>query len=89
MLIVVATLALMFAAQTRLGMYLVEETLTVLLSIAVVLIPLLLIVIAILLLWQGASLGFLWLKGIVDRITSIRNHPMRPDRAMSQLFPRH
>ena len=73
-------LPLILTLQKWLGVYLVEEALTVLLGIALVLVLLLLIVIVSLLLGHGASLVFLWMKGIVDRITSIRERPLRPDR---------
>lgn len=82
-------LALMFVGQPRWSVYLVEETFTVLLGIAVLLILILLTVIAFLLLWQGASFVFLRLKGIVGQITSIRDRPLSAEEAMSHPFPRH
>ncbi len=84
-------LALIFAGvgQPRLSVYLVEETFTVLLGIAVLLILILLTVIAFLLLWQGTSLVFLRLKGIVRRIASIRDRPLSAEEAMSHPFPHH
>jgi hypothetical protein len=82
-------LALIFVGQPKLSVYLVEETFTVLLGIAVLLILILLTVIAFLLLWQGASLVFLRLKGLVGQITSIRDRPLSAEEAMSHPFPRH
>lgn len=86
---VFVVLALIFAGQPRLSMYLVEEAFTVLLGIAVLLILILLTVIAFLLLWQGASLAFLRLKGIVGQITSIRDRPLSAKEAMNHPVPRH
>lgn len=88
-LIILVTLALILVVQKQLGVYLVEEAFTVLLAIAVVLILMLLIAIAFLLLWEGASLVFLWLTGLVDRMTSIGDRPLRPDQAISHPLPRH
>lgn len=88
-LIILIALALILAVQTWLGVYWVEEALTVLLGIALVLIPLLLIMIAFLLIWHAVSHVFLWMKGIFDRIASTGEHPMRPNRAVSHPFPRH
>ena len=88
-LIISVALGLILAVQEWLGVYWVEEALTVLLGIALVLIPLLLIVIALLLLWHGSSRVFLWMKGMLDRITGIRERTLRPDQAMSHPFPRH
>lgn len=70
-------------------MYLVEEAFTVLLGTAVLLTLILISVIAFLLLWQGACLVFLRLKGIVGRITSIRDRPLSAEQAMSHPFQRH
>ena len=78
-------LALILVGQTRLGVYLVEETLTVLLGIAFLLILVLLTVIAFLLLWNGTSLVFLRLKGKVSQIKSIRDGP---EEEICHSFPR-
>jgi hypothetical protein len=86
---ILVALALIFVVLPRLGMYLVQEAFTVLLCIAVLLTLILLTVIAFLLVWQGASLVFLWLKGIVGRIASIRDRSLSAEQAMSHPSPRH
>lgn len=75
-LMVLVTLILILAEQPRLTLYSVEEALTVLLGIAVLLLLILLPLIAFLLLWQGVAFVFLRLKGIADRVTSVRDRPL-------------
>lgn len=70
-------LALLFAAQPWLSVYLVEEALTVLLSIALLLALILISAMALLLLWHGARFLFLMPKRIVGRIASLRGRPVR------------
>ena len=81
--------AIIFAKHSKLSVYLVEEGLTVLLGIALLVILILLTAITFLLLWQGASLAFFQLKEIVGRITSKGHRPLRVDQAMSHPFLRH
>ena len=73
-------LVLLFAAQPRLSAYIVEETLTVLLGIAVLHLVILLTAIVFLLLWQGAIFAFLQLKKIVGRITNAQDRPLALNR---------
>jgi hypothetical protein len=77
---ILVTLVLILAVQPRLSMYSMEEAFTVLLGIAVLFILLLLTVIALLLLWQGAGFVFLGLKRIVELIISVRGRPRVLDR---------
>lgn len=79
-LMVLVILMLILEGQPRLTLYSVEEALTVLLVIAAVLLLILFPSIAFLLLWQGATFVFLRLKGMVSRVTSIRDHPFALDR---------
>ena len=75
-LVVLVTLILILAGQLRLTLYCVEETLTVLLGIAALLLLFLLPLIAFILLWHGATFVFLCLKGIVGRVTSVWHRPL-------------
>lgn len=68
-------------------MYLVEEALTFLLAIAVLLIIILLTATAFLLLWQAACLGFLQLKRIIGWIASIDERPLHAEH--EPFIPRH
>ena len=86
---ILVALALIFVGLPRLGMYLVQEASTVLLCIAVLLSLILLTVIALLLVRQGASLVFLWLKGVVGRITTIRDRSLSAEQAMRHPSPRN
>lgn len=61
---------------SRLVLYLVEEALTVLLGIAVILTLTWITLTAFFLLWQGASLAFIHLKRIIRRGTSISDRPL-------------
>jgi len=65
---VLITLVFIFVWQPRLSVYLVEEALTVLLSIAALLILLLLLIIAFLFLWYGARFVLLRIRGVFDLI---------------------
>ena len=86
-MMVLITLVFIFVWQPRLSVYLVEEALTVLLSIAALLILLLLPVIAFLFLWHGARFVLLRIKGVFD-LTPQRTRPSaRPARPMSQPLP--
>ena len=73
---VLVTLILIFAARARWSPYVVEEALTILLGIAVLLVLVLFLLIAFVLLWHGATFVFLRLKGIVGRVISVRNRPL-------------
>ena len=72
-------LALIFAAQSRLGAYVVQEALVVVLGIAILLLLVWLALIAFLLLWQGASFVF-QLTRLVGLITSVRGRPLALNR---------
>jgi hypothetical protein len=74
-MMVLFTLVFIFVWQPRLSMYSVEEALTVMLGMAILLTLLLLPVIAFLLLWHGARFVFLLLKGVFDFIVSVRDRP--------------
>jgi hypothetical protein len=75
-LMILAVLPFIFALRPRLVLYLVEEALTVLLGIAVILTLTWITLTALLLLWQGASLVFLHLKRIIRRGTSTGDRPL-------------
>jgi hypothetical protein len=75
--------------QPRLGVYLVEEALTVLLSIAVLLILLLLPIIAFVFLWHGARFVLLRIRGVFDLIPQRTRLPARSVRRMSRPLPGH
>ena len=74
-MMVLFTLVFIFVWQPRLSVYSLEEALTVMLAIAILLIVLLLPVIAFLLLGHGARFVFLLLKGVFDFIVSVRDRP--------------
>lgn len=82
-LMTVAALVLVAAWRPRLSEYLVEEALTVLLCIAALLLTMLCTVIALLLVWQGASLVFHRLKVRIERIASVRDRRSRVEHATS------
>jgi hypothetical protein len=88
-MMVLIIFVLIFVWQPRLSVYLVEEALTVLLSIAALLILLILPVIAFLFLWHGASFVLLRIKGVFDLIPQRTRLPARSARPMSQLLPGH
>ena len=88
-LMILVTLALIVLAQPRLSVYSVEEALAVVLGVAVGVVFVLLPVIAFLFLWQGARFVFVRLKGMVVRITSIRDRRPPATQAMNHLFPGH
>lgn len=71
--------ALIFAAQSRLGAYVLQEALIVVLGTAILLLLVWLTLIVFLLFWQGASFVFrlIWL---VARITSVRDRPLALNR---------
>ena len=77
---ILVSLALIFAVQLRLGAYVLQEALVVVLGIAVLLLLILLTLIAFLLLWQGASFVLLQLTRLVGRVTSVRDHPLALNR---------
>lgn len=68
-------------------MYLVEEALTFLLAIAVLLLLIQLTVTAFLLLWQAVCFGFLQLKGLLGWIASIHERPLHAEH--EPFIPRH
>lgn len=68
-------------------MYLVEEALTSLLAIAVLLILILLTLTGFLLLWQAACFGFLQLKGLLGWIAGIDERPLHAEH--EPFIPRH
>lgn len=72
---ILAALSLVFREQSRLVRYLVEEALTVLLGIAVLLALVWITLIAFLLFWQGASFVFSRLKLIIREGTRVVNAP--------------
>jgi uncharacterized membrane protein len=80
-------LALLYAAQPRSSVYMIEEAMTILLGIAVLLILVLLTVVAFLLLWEGARLVSLYLKWVLRLITG--DGPLHAGRGMSHPFPGH
>jgi len=80
---VLIALVFIFACQPRLSVYSVEEELSVLMSIAALLILLILPVIVFLLLWNGARFVFLRLRGVFDPTRPVA----RPPRPMSQRLP--
>ena len=73
---ILAALSFLVAGRQRLVLYLVEETSTVLLSIAVIFTLAWFTLTACLLLWQGAILVFLQLKRIIRRGTSMGDRPL-------------
>ena len=88
-MMVLITFAFIFLWQPRLSVYLVEEALTVLLSIAVLLILLLLPIIAFLFLWHGVRFVLLRIRGVFDLIPQRTRLPVRSARRMSQPLPGH
>jgi hypothetical protein len=82
---ILAALSLIVASRPRLVLYLVEETFTVLLGIAVILTLAWITLTAFLLLWQGASLVFVQLKRIIRRGTSIGDRPLALHRQPTQI----
>lgn len=72
-------LALLFAAQSRLGSYALQEAFVVILGTAIVLLLVWLTLVAFLLLWQGASLTFRLIR-LVARMTSFRDRPLALNR---------
>ena len=83
------TLVFTFVWQPRLSVYLVEEALAILLSIAALLILLLLPVIAFVFLWHGARFVLLRIKAVFDPIPQRTRLPARSARQMSQPLPGH
>lgn len=73
-------LALLFAAQSRLSAYVLQEALVVVLGTAVVHLLMLVTLIAFLLVWQGASFLLLGLTRLAGRITSVRDRPLALNR---------
>lgn len=73
-------LALIFAAQSPLSVYLLQEALVVVLATALLLLLVFLILIIFLLLWQGASFFLLGLTRLVGRTTSVRDRPLALNR---------
>jgi hypothetical protein len=88
-MMVLITLGFVFVWQPRLSVYLVEEALAVLLSVAALLILLLLPVIAFLFLCHGARFVLLRIKGVFDLIPQRTRLPVRSVRPMSQPLPGH
>jgi hypothetical protein len=82
-------LALLYAAQPRSSVYMIEEAMTILLGIAVLLILVLLTVVAFLLLWEGARLVSLCLKWVVRLVTGIADRRLHAGAVMSHPFPGH
>lgn len=78
-LTIIIALALTFAGQSRLGAYVLQEALVVVLGIAVLLLPILLTLIVFLLLWQGTSFVLLRTR-LTGRITSVRDRPLALNR---------
>jgi hypothetical protein len=85
----VAVLALIAAGQVQLSEYLVEEALTILLGVAALLVSMLLTVIAFLLLWQGATLAFRWLKAMRERLTGVCGRRSGAVQRASRPLPGH
>lgn len=79
-LVIIVALALIFAAQSRLSAYVLQEALVVVLGTAVLLLLILLTLITFVLLWQGASFVLLRLTRLVGRITSVRDRPLALNR---------
>lgn len=77
---IIVALAFIFAAQWRLGAFVLQEALVVVLGIAVPLLLILLTLIVFLLIWHGANFVLLRLKRLVGRITSIRDRPLALNR---------
>lgn len=73
---VFVVLALIFAAQSRLIAYVLQEAFVIVLGTAVLLLLILLPLISFLLLWEGASIVFLRLTSLVNRITGVRDRPL-------------
>jgi hypothetical protein len=80
---ILAVLPFIFVWQPRLVLYLVEEALTVVLGIAVILALTWITLTAFLLLWQGASLVFLQLKRMIRGGTNIGESPPCSSQAIS------
>ena len=77
---IIVALALIFAAQSWLSAYVLQEALVIVLGTAALLLLILLTLIAFLLLWQGASFVLLQLTRLVGRITSVRDRPLALNR---------
>lgn len=77
---IIVALAVIFAAQSRLIAYALQEALVVVLGTAVLFLLILLTLIAFVLLWQGASFVLLGLTRLVGRITSVRDRPLALNR---------
>lgn len=73
-------LALIFAAQSRLSVYLLQEGLVVVLATALLLLLVFLMLIIFLLLWQGVSFFLLRLTRLVGGISSVRDRPLALNR---------
>jgi len=86
---VLVTLVFIFVWQPRLSVYLVEEALAILLSVAALLILLLLPVIAFLFLCHGARFVLLRIKGVFDLTPQRTRLPARSARPVSQPLPGH
>ena len=84
-LMVLAVLLFILAWRPRMVVYLVEEALTVLLGIAVILTLTWIALTAFLLLWQGASLVFLQLKQIIRQGTSMSDRSLALHRQPSKI----
>jgi hypothetical protein len=82
---ILAVLSLIVASRQRLVLYLVEETFTVLVGIAVILTLAWITLTAFLLLWQGASLVFVQLKRIIRRGNSMGDRPLALHRQPTQI----
>jgi glucose-6-phosphate-specific signal transduction histidine kinase len=81
---IVATFILV--GRPRLSLYSVQELVTFLLGIAILLILLSAIVIAFFFSWQGAKLGLFRLKAVFSRIASVRARPIRAGQAIQRSF---
>ena len=74
-MIVLITFVFIFVWQPRPSVYSVEEALTVILGIAILLTLLLLPVMAFLLLWHGARFAYLRVRGVFDFILNVSSRP--------------
>lgn len=77
---IIVPLALIFAEQSRLSAYVLQEALVIVLGTAVLLLLILLTLIAFLLLWQGAGFVLYGLTRLVGRITSVRDRRLALNR---------
>lgn len=77
---IIVALALIFAAQSRLSAYVLQEALVIVLGTAVLLLLILLTLIAFILLWQGAGFVLHGLTRLVGRITSVRDRRLALNR---------